>query len=180
MEAKRNNGVVVSISMVKVNILVLLACMAMLAGVIFIHVLIFESAELAVTFSGMLLFLIAMTIFVVLHEAIHLIGFRYIGGVPKKELDWGVNWKMGVVYAHAKRPVTVKQMKIVLLLPLIPTGILPLIIGISFNYLPLSILGVILTAGCFGDLVLYQKLLKYPHQAFVLDHPSKPQFTVYE
>jgi hypothetical protein len=171
---------VVAMSMVKVNILVLIAAVGMVVGVTIIHVLLFGNAELTFNLSGLFLFLVAMIIFVVIHEAIHLIGFRYIGGVPKEELDWGVNWKLGVAYAHTKKPITVKQMKKVLLLPLIPTGLLPIVIGVSIDYFSLSLLGVILTAGCFGDLILYQKLLKFPEHALVLDHPSKPQFKVYE
>ena len=58
-----------------------------------------------------------MIVLVCIHEAIHLIGFRYIGGIPWSELKWGVNWKLGVAYAHSKQAVTVKQMKKVLMLP---------------------------------------------------------------
>ncbi|MEH7221092.1 DUF3267 domain-containing protein, partial [Bacillus toyonensis] len=38
----------------------------------------------------------------------------------------------------------------------------------------------LLTAGCIGDISLYQKVSKFPDDALVKDHPSKPQFTVYE
>ena len=176
---EKEHKTVVSISMVKANILVFIVSIAMLAGVPFLHVLLFGSAGLTVTPTGLFLFLAAIVIFVCLHEAIHLIGFRYIGGVPKQELAWGINWRMGVAYAHAKKPITVKQMKKVLLLPCIPTGLLPLVIGVSIDYLPLSILGVILTTGCIGDFILYQKLMNFPDHALVEDHPSKPQFTVY-
>jgi hypothetical protein len=171
---------VVTISMIKVNILVLIASIGMMAVALYIHVLLFGNAVLTVTLPGFLLFLTVMFIFIVLHEAIHLIGFRYIGGVPKRELDWGFNWKMMVAYAHVKRPITVKQMKKVLLLPFVPTGLLPFLAGISINAVPLTIMGVILTAGCFGDFVLYRKLLKFPEHALVLDRPAKPGFTVYE
>lgn len=177
---KEKSETVEIVSMIKVNILVLIAAIGMTVCVSVIHVLLFGAVELTLNLTGFLLFLVAMIVFVCIHEAIHLIGFRYIGGVPKEELAWGVNWKMGVAYAHAKKPITVKQMKKVLLLPFIPTGLLPLVIGVSFNYFPLSLMGVILTVGCVGDFILYQKLLKFPEHALVQDHPSKPQLTVYE
>lgn len=178
MEEKKET--VVSISMGKLNIVVLLATIGMLFGVLVLHLLLFGEAQVTFTFPGLLLFLAGMIIIVVIHEAIHLIGFRYIGGVPRKELAWGVNWKMGVAYAHAKKPITVEKMKKVLMLPFVPTGLLPLILGVSMDLLPLSFLGVILTAGCFGDVALYRKVMKFPDGALVLDHPTKPQFTVYE
>src|SRR5699024_9043832 len=48
------------------------------------------------------------------------------------------------------------------------------------NYAALSFLGTVLTAGCVGDLILYQKLRKFPGDTMVLDQPKKPQFTVYD
>ena len=102
-----------------------------------------------------------MMVLVCIHEAIHLIGFRYIGGVPWSELKWGVNWKLGVAYAHSKQAVTVKQMKKVLMLPFLPTGILPIVLGLAMNLEPLSFLGILLTAGCIGDIVLYQKFQSF-------------------
>ena len=53
-------------------------------------------------------------------------------------------------------------------------------IGISYESGATLILGILLTAGCMGDIALYQKVSKFPDDALVIDHPSKPQFTVYE
>lgn len=177
---EQKNETVVSISMVKLNIFALIATVGMIFGVMSAHVLFFGEVSLTISLSGLLWFLIAMIVIICIHEAIHLTGFRFIGGLPRSELAWGVNLKMGVAYAHAKKAITVKQMKKVLLLPLIPTGLLPLIIGVLINSPALSVLGAIMTAGCFGDLVLYRKVAKFPGDTLVLDHPSKPQFTVYE
>ncbi|MFC2949386.1 DUF3267 domain-containing protein [Virgibacillus sediminis] len=177
---EQKSETVVSVSMLKLNVWVLAASIVLLVGVGLLHVLLFGEASLTVTFSGLLLFFIAMMVIVCLHEVIHLVGFRYIGGVSRQELAWGFNWKMGVVYAHAKKPITVEQMQKVLLLPLVPTGLLPMVLGVALDHFSLSILGVLLTAGCFGDFVLYRKLSKFPGHATVLDHPSKPEFTVYE
>ena len=66
------------------------------------------------------------------------------------------------------------------MLPFLPTGILPIVIGLATNMPSISFLGILLTAGCMGDIALYQKVSKFPDDAQVKDHPSKPQFTVYE
>ncbi|MFJ8528216.1 DUF3267 domain-containing protein [Bacillus sp. NPDC094106] len=171
---------IVSISMVKLNIYLLILTIAMILGVGFLHVFLFKELNLTITLPIMIFLIVAMIVLICIHEALHLIGFRYIGGVPWSELAWGINLKLGVAYAHSKKPITVEHMKKALLLPLVPTGILPLVIGVVLNFPALSFLGVLLTAGCIGDLVLYQKLLKFPNDAMVIDHPSKPQFTVYE
>ncbi|MED3309664.1 diaminopimelate epimerase [Bacillus thuringiensis] len=170
----------VAVSMVKLNVYAFLIIFVLAFGISFLHALLSGGVQVEITLPTVFLFIIAMIVLVCIHEAIHLIGFRYIGGVPWSELKWGVNWKLGVAYAHSKQAVTVKQMKKVLMLPFLPTGILPIVLGLAMNLEPLSFLGILLTAGCIGDIALYQKVSKFPDDAQVIDHPSKPQFTVYE
>ncbi|EOO31078.1 hypothetical protein ICM_04070 [Bacillus cereus BAG1X2-3] len=170
----------VAVSMVKLNVYAFLIIFVLAFGISFLHALLSGGVQVEITLPTVFLFISAMIVLVCIHEAIHLIGFRYIGGVPWSELKWGVNWKLGVAYAHSKQAVTVKQMKKVLMLPFLPTGILPIVLGIAMNLEPLSFLGILLTAGCIGDIALYQKVSKFPDDAQVIDHPSKPQFTVYE
>ncbi|HEQ3526280.1 TPA: DUF3267 domain-containing protein [Bacillus cereus] len=170
----------VTVSMVKLNVYAFLIIFVLAFGISFLHALLSGGVQVEITLPTVFLFIIAMIVLVCIHEAIHLIGFRYIGGVPWSELKWGVNWKLGVAYAHSKQAVTVKQMKKVLMLPFLPTGILPIVLGLAMNLEPLSFLGILLTAGCIGDIAVYQKVSKFPDDAQVIDHPSKPQFTVYE
>ncbi|MGE7856889.1 MULTISPECIES: DUF3267 domain-containing protein [Bacillus] len=170
----------VAVSMVKLNVYAFLIIFVLAFGISFLHALLSGGVQFEITLPTMFLFIIAMLALICIHEAIHLIGFRYIGGVPWSELKWGVNWKLGVAYAHSKKEITVKQMKKVLMLPFLPTGILPIVLGLAMNLEPLSFLGILLTAGCIGDIALYQKVSKFPDDALVKDHPSKPQFTVYE
>ncbi|ENB9404490.1 MULTISPECIES: DUF3267 domain-containing protein [Bacillus cereus group] len=171
---------IVTISMVKLNVYAFLIIFVLAFGISFLHAFLSGGVQLEFTLPTTFLFIIAMLVLICIHEAIHLIGFRYIGGVPWSELKWGVNWKLGVAYAHSKQAITVKQMKKVLMLPFLPTGILPIVLGLAMNLEPLSFLGILLTAGCMGDIALYQKVSKFPDDALVKDHPSKPQFTVYE
>ena len=170
----------VTVSMIKLNIYSFFIILALAIGISFLHALFSGGFQVEITLPVMFLLIIGMIVLVCIHEAIHLIGFRYIGGVPWSELTWGVNWKLGVAYAHSKKEITVKQMKKVLMLPFLPTGILPIAIGLAMNVQAISFLGVLLTAGCIGDIALYQKVSKFPDDALVKDHPSKPQFTVYE
>ncbi|WP_433773781.1 DUF3267 domain-containing protein [Bacillus wiedmannii] len=170
----------VTVSMVKLNVYSCCIAFALAIVISFLHSLLSGGIQVEITLPTMFLFIIAMIVLICIHEALHLIGFRYIGGVPWSELKWGVNWKLGIAYAHSKQVITVKQMKKVLMLPFFPTGILPIVIGLATNMQSISFLGILLTAGCIGDIALYQKVSKFPDDAQVLDHPSKPQFTVYE
>ncbi|GAB6555266.1 MULTISPECIES: DUF3267 domain-containing protein [Bacillus] len=170
----------VTVSMGKLNFYSCCIAFVLAIGVSFLHSLLSGGVQIEITLPTLFLFVIAMIVLVCIHEAIHLIGFRYIGGVPWRELKWGVNWKLGIAYAHSKQAITVQQMKKVLMLPFLPTGILPIVIGLATNVQSISFLGILLTAGCIGDIALYQKVSKFPDDAQVKDHPSKPQFTVYE
>ncbi|WP_242144237.1 MULTISPECIES: DUF3267 domain-containing protein [unclassified Bacillus cereus group] len=170
----------VSISMFKLNIYAIVFIIVMMMGVAFLHIFLFETSKIVITLPSIFMLIIAMFALVCIHEALHLIGFHYIGGVAWSELKWGVNFKLGVAYAHSRKPIFVKHMKKVLMLPLLPTGILPIVVGVAMNFPVISLLGVLLTAGCIGDLALYRKVSKFPDNAFVIDHPTKPQFTVYE
>ena len=91
----------------------------------------------------------------------------------------GRQLKLGVAYAHSKQAITVKQMKKVLMLPFYRLNFANCN-WVSYEYAINLILGILLTAGCMGDIALYQKVSKFPDDALVQDHPSKPQFTVYE
>lgn len=170
----------VAVSMVKLNFYSFFIILALAIGISYLHTLLSGEFQIEITLPIMFLFIIAMIVLICIHEALHLIGFRYIGGVPWSELKWGVNLKLGVAYAHSKKAITVKQMKKVLMLPFVPTGVLPIVIGLAMNVQSLSFLGILLTAGCIGDVALYQKISKFPDDALVIDHPSKPQFTIYE
>ena len=105
----------VTISMVKLNIYALLIIFVLAFGISFLHSLLSGGVQLEFTLPTIFLFMIAMLVLVCIHEAIHLIGFHYIGCVPWSELKWSVNWKLGVAYAHSKQAITVKQMKKVLI-----------------------------------------------------------------
>ncbi len=85
----------VTVSMVKLNIYSLLIIFALAFGIGYLHIFLSGGVQIEFTLPVMFLLIIGMIVFVCIHEAIHLIGFRYIGGVPWSELTWGVNWKLG-------------------------------------------------------------------------------------
>mgnify|MGYP003522230377 CR=1 FL=1 len=117
---------------------------------------------------------------IVLHEAFHLIGFMLFGRVPFKELDYGVNLKLGVAYATTKQPLTNAAMKKALLLPFWTTGVLPTVIGLALDNFLIVIVGALLMAGAIGDFYMYKELRKYPNDAVVKDDPKDPKLYVYE
>ena len=118
-------------------------------------------------------------VLIVIHEAFHLIGFMLFGRVPYKDLDYGVNLKLGVAYATTKKPLTNAAMKKALLLPFWMTGVIPTIIGLALDNFLIGIVGALLMAGAIGDFYMYKALRKYPNNATVKDDPKEPKLYVY-
>lgn len=126
-----------------------------------------------------LLFFIIYAVFIVLHEAFHLLGFMIFGQVPFRELKYGINLELGVAYATTAQPLSNKAMQRSLLLPFWTTGVIPAIIGFYINSTLLLIVAAFLIAGAVGDFAMYKELKKYPNDALVKDDPKLPRLYVY-
>ncbi|MEK5234073.1 DUF3267 domain-containing protein [Lysinibacillus sp. FSL K6-0232] len=129
--------------------------------------------------GGIALFAILYIVFIVLHEAFHLIGFMIFGKVPYKSLNYGINLKLGIAYATTNQPLPNHAMKKALLLPFWTTGVLPTIIGFYCNSTVLILVGAFLIAGAVGDFAMYKELRKYPKDALIQDDPHLPKLYVY-
>ncbi|WP_155593159.1 DUF3267 domain-containing protein [Lysinibacillus cavernae] len=128
---------------------------------------------------GIVLFVILYIIFIILHEAFHLIGFMIFGKVPFNALKYGMNLELGIAYATTEQPLYNHAMKKALLLPFWTTGVLPTIIGFYLNSTVLILIGAFLIAGAVGDFAMYKELRKYPKNALVQDDPKLPKLYVY-
>lgn len=125
------------------------------------------------------LFIILYIILIILHEAFHLIGFMIFGGVPFRDLKYGLNLELGVAYATTEQPVSNRAMKHALLLPFWTTGVIPAIIGLYLDSTLWLLLAAFLIAGAVGDFSMYKKLKKFPPDALVKDDPKLPRLYVY-
>lgn len=132
------------------------------------------------SFLLMLVMAVLYIIFIVLHEVFHLIGFMIFGGAKFKELDYGINLKLGIAYATTIKPMTNSAMKKALLLPFWTTGILPTVAGLYIGSFTLMITGALLIAGAVGDFAMYKELRPFPNDALIKDDPELPKLYVYE
>lgn len=126
------------------------------------------------------LFIIFYIALIALHEIFHLIGFMIFGKAGFKQLEYGVNLKLGVAYATTTKPLTNKAMKKSLLLPFWTTGVIPTIIGFALQSNMLLLLGAFLIAGALGDFYMYTELRKFPDTSLIKDDPELPRLYVYE
>ncbi|KYG60185.1 DUF3267 domain-containing protein [Planococcus maritimus] len=138
-----------------------------------------EPLSFSFSLFGILYFLGGYVLLIVLHELFHLIGFVVFGKVPLSSLQYGLNLKLGIAYATSDRPVKNRAMRAVLLLPFWMTAVLPSVIGFWAGDQVLVLLGAMLTAGAFGDFLMYRELRKEPNDAWILDDQNLPRLHVY-
>ena len=171
--------VVIELNMKKIardNLILTIILIVLLVG---LNALIHQRFTGEFTLFDFFNFFVAYIVLIILHEAFHLIGFMLFGGVPYKELDYGINLKLGVAYATTKKPLTNAAMKKALLLPFWTTGIVPTIIGLTLDNFMIVIVGAFLIAGAMGDFYMYKELRKYPNDAIVKDDSKEPKLYVY-
>lgn len=119
-------------------------------------------------------------VLIIAHELLHAFGFIFFGKVSYKDIKFGMILRYLMPYAHSKAPMQNKDYKKALLLPVIVTGIIPLLIGIVFEYGLLTFVSVGLVAGGVGDIMIYQLIKNLPDDARIQDHPSEPGCIVLE
>lgn len=146
---------------------------------IIINSLIHQRFSLSITFWTFIVFVIGYLLLIALHEIFHLIGFVLFGKVKIKELDYGVNLKLGVAYATTTKPLENHIMRKALMLPFWTTGVLPSIIGFYVDSYLIVILGAFLIAGAVGDFYMYNELKKFPNNSLVKDDPELPKLYIY-
>src|SRR5690625_2310119 len=101
-----------------------------------LQIVIHQMFSYTFTLSSFILIIILSAgylVLIVLHEFLHLLGFRIFSKVPWRNMKVGVNLKLGIAYATTPQLMTNKEIRKSLLLPFWMTGILPAIIGLYID-----------------------------------------------
>lgn len=114
----------------------------------------------------------AFVVLIVAHEAVHALGWMLFGGLSPSNIRFGIAWKTLTPYAHAKAAMPITGYRIGVILPLIVTGIIPVIIGTATNIGWLTGAGAGLVSGAVGDLIVLWVIRGVPASSQVIDHPK--------
>lgn len=140
-----------------------------------INVTLFSSFHFTLGLWDYLIVIVACPLLFVCHEGIHALSF-IIGGAPKRSISFGAIPKKFMLYCTTCEPISKKTYMISLLMPLIITGIIPIIIAtilLDYKYI---LLFALMISGAAGDVVMIGKLLKFKKAKMILDHPKAPAF----
>lgn len=116
--------------------------------------------------------LVACVVLIVAHEAVHALGWILFAGVSPKDIRFGIAWKTLSPYAHSMVAMPAGGYRVGVILPLIVTGILPVVIGTATNTGWLTVAGAILVSGAVGDLFVLRVIKDISASAKVIDHPE--------
>lgn len=125
--------------------------------------------DLLVVISGLI-------IGIVIHEGLHALGGLITGAAKPKDINFGINLKQGMFFCHFKKPMTVSSYMFVLILPLIVTGIIPLVISTIYGNIYLIVIFSFMVSGAAGDIIMFGSLIKKDKKALIFDHESAPAY----
>jgi hypothetical protein len=154
----------------KVTVISSLAAIAIIVLGILIQLLVWKDTSFSIDFVLIIIFLAAYIAGLMLHELIHALAMRMISGVSFSNIQFGFNKRYLSPYTYCNKIVPVRGFRIGLLLPVLITGVLPMIIGIATNTLVITLIGGLLTASGVGDIIGFCHLVKLPGDALLYDY----------
>lgn len=136
------------------------------------HMLIWGMPRLPTSPSVFLLFGALLVIGVVVHEAIHGLGFAW-GGADWSAIEFGFSWTGLAPYAHCTTPLRCGAYRWAIALPGVVLGVIPLAVGLAVGHGGTTVFAFIMLASASGDALLLWTLRAVPRASWVQDHPSK-------
>ncbi|RMH00700.1 MAG: alpha/beta fold hydrolase [Chloroflexi bacterium] len=110
---------------------------------------------------------------VIVHELLHVIGYRWVGKVPMSKLHIGMQWKYLTPFAHCQAPLSVNAYQIAVALPGIALGLIPGWLGLVTGSGLLVLYGTLMLIAAGGDAAILWAIRGLAGDVVVLDHPSR-------
>jgi hypothetical protein len=110
---------------------------------------------------------------IIFHELLHGLAYVVLTKGDFKNISFGIIWQNLTPYCHYSKEISIKQYRIALITPVIPTGIIPLIIALFTGNFLIFIFGVLFTLGAIGDFMILWILRKEKAETIIKDHPDE-------
>lgn len=112
------------------------------------------------------------------HELLHILAFRVFGGVPLHQIRLGVYWPALMPYANTSARLTARAYRMVIALPGVVLGVLPIVIAIMVANGALLWYGALMLSAAAGDAVALWALRNVPGERYVVDCVDRVGCTV--
>lgn len=163
----------VSVPMLRAAAICQVLALLVMGGALGIHYLVwqaFSGSDVLGWAIGPLLAAFAVSI--VVHEALHLLGFALFGRAPLRSLKIGISWAAMMPFAHCSVPLECTAYRAACALPGVALGVLPWAAGVAVGSGGLSVYGAVMLGAAMGDALVIWVIRGVPAGQFVLDHPS--------
>ena len=114
----------------------------------------------------------ACAVGVIVHEALHALTARVVGGVPASGVQFGVSLTMLAPYAHIATPMTAAAFRATAAAPGVLMGLLPFAIAAVIGQGALFAFATLFTFGAAGDFLILWVIRGVPSNVMVRDHPE--------
>jgi len=122
--------------------------------------------------EGILLFLLAFAVGVLLHEGLHGLGHVW-GEASWDDVTFGIHWKALTPFAQCTTPTRARSYRIAIGLPGLVLGGGPLAIGLWTGAWLATFYGFLMLVAAAGDFLILWTLRGVPAGAWVQDHPRQ-------
>jgi hypothetical protein len=110
---------------------------------------------------------------VVLHELMHVAGFRLLAGAPARAVRLGLNRRTLTPFACCADPVSARGYRATALLPATALGLVPALLAAASGSGLLALWSWAMLAVAGGDVAAVWAIRRVPAHALVQDHPAR-------
>lgn len=114
-------------------------------------------------------FVAAYVLFIIAHEYVHYLTYRYAGNIPKDKLKFGIVLKSGMAYCISLEPTTVKASRLSLMMPFYVLVIPLIIISVLTQNGFLAFLSALFAGGSAGDIWYMWTLKKDSREKYIIE-----------
>jgi hypothetical protein len=114
-----------------------------------------------------------LAISIVAHELLHGLGYLVFAGLSWRSIRFGFNLRSLAAYAHADAPVRASAYRLLVGLPAVVLGVVPVCVGIAWEGGILTLYGFFMLISASGDIAVLWKIRRLSPHTLVMDHPSR-------
>ena len=178
-EGYQRKDFIISLTLANVLVFVLLIPV----GFLFVFWFIKANPQADIEFHLGLFFFVIILALSAVHELIHGLVWGLSSGKGFEVIEFGFVAEQLAPYCTCKEPLKKNAYLLGSIMPTVILGIIPTVLGVYIASIDLLFIGIMMTLGGMGDIMVVIKLLRYDPKGkdiIIMDHPTEGGFIVFE